>query len=167
MERKAYARAEELFKKAWAIAGKGFGFTARMAAIRAHMGELYVRMRKLDQAEEETAKALELATQVNAKSELAHATMVQGMIATGHQQWEEAETFFQKALNDFEELGDRYNQGRAAFEIGMMFRQRNDSAEMPGKAKRYLQRAWKTFSELGARPNLEKFPSDFTPDETT
>ncbi len=166
MERKAYARAEELFQKCWAIAGKGLGFTARMTAVKAHMGELYVRMGKLDQAEEETATAIELATQANAKSELAHATMVRGMIATDRQQWETAEALHQQALTSFEELGDRYNQGRTAFEMGMMFHRRNDSPKAQSKAKEYLRRAWETFSELGARADLEKFPSDLQSDKT-
>jgi tetratricopeptide (TPR) repeat protein len=161
MERKAYPRAEELFQKCWAIAGKGFGFTARMAAVKAHMGELYVRMGKLEQANEEINTAIELATQANAKSELSHATLVRGMIATSYQQWEQAETFYQQALTSFEELGDRYNQGRATFEIGMMFRQRNNSSEEQTKAQEYLERAWEIFAELGAKANLDKFPTDF------
>jgi len=161
MERKAYARAEELFQKCWAIAGKGFGFTARMAAVKAYLGELYVRMEKLDQAEKEVATAIELASQANAKSELAHATLVQGMAATIQKRWEKAEAFYQQALSSFEELGDRYNQGRAIFEMGMMFHQRNESPTDLNNAQEHLRRAWEHFSKLGAQANLDKFPTDF------
>ena len=164
MERKAYARAEKLFQKSWAIAGKGVGFTARMAAIKAYLGELYVRVEKLDQAKEEIATATKLANQANTKSGLAHATLVQGMIAAGQEQWEKAETFYQQALSSFEELGDRYNQGRAAFEMGTMSRQGNISPQDRNKAREHLQRAWDIFSELGAQANLDKFPTDFSPE---
>lgn len=161
MERKAYVRAEELFHKCWDIAGKGFGFTYRMAAAKAHLGELYVRMERLDQAEQEVAKAIELANQANAKSELSHAILVQGMIAASRQQWENAEAFYHQALNSFEELGDRYNQGRAAFEMGMMFYQRNNSPQDQDKAREFLRQARQVFSDLGAQANLEKFPPGF------
>jgi tetratricopeptide (TPR) repeat protein len=160
MERKAYARAEELFKKSWEIAGKGFGFTYRMAAVKAHLGELYVRMDKLDQAEEEVTQAVELANQANAKSELAHAILVQGMIAAGREQVEKAEALYNQALNSFQELGDRFNQGRAAFEMGMMFHQSNNSPADQKKAAEFLQQARQIFTDLGAQANLGKFPPD-------
>lgn len=161
MERKAYARAEELFKKAWDIAGKGFGFTYRMAAVKAHLGELYVRTGKLDQAEEEVARSIELANQANSKSELSYAILIQGMIAANRQQWEKAEEFYSQAMNNFAELGDRYNQGRAAFERGMMFYQHSNSPQDQERAKKFLHQARQIFSELGAQANLEKFPPGF------
>jgi tetratricopeptide (TPR) repeat protein len=136
-----------------------------MAVVKAYLGELYVRMEKLDQAEEEIATAIELANQANAKSELAHAILVQGMAATVQEKWGKAERFYQRALSSFEELGDRYNQGRAVFEMGMMFRQRNDPPQDPNRAQEHLRRAWDCFSELGAQANLDKFPTDFSPGE--
>ncbi|MFZ5918320.1 MAG: tetratricopeptide repeat protein [Chloroflexota bacterium] len=160
MERKAYARAEELLQKSWAIAGKGFGFTARMAAIKAYLGELYVRMEKPNQAETEVSKAIELAQQANAKSELAHAVLVQGMIAASRKEWDRAQAQLSRSLTAFEELGDKYNQGRALYEIGMMYLNRNNTTQDYEQANHYLSQAHQIFSALGAKANLEKFPAD-------
>jgi len=160
MERKRYSKAEEFFQKCWAIASKGVGFTTRMATVQAYMGELYVRIGNLQKAEEHVRRALELAREAEARQELAYATMVQGMIAARRREWDAAIEHYSQALKIFEELEDKYHQGKACFEIGMMYREKGESKADRQQSRHYLERARRIFTELGAKADLNRFPPD-------
>jgi hypothetical protein len=89
---------------------------------------------------------------------LANATMVSGMIAAQKDAWAEAIESLDHARHVFEELGDRYNLGRANAELGAMHLRRNQDQDRE-KARAYISDARKLFSELGARSDLEKLPN--------
>lgn len=160
MERQKYGQAEEFLNKCWNIASEGVGFTSRMAAVKVHLSELMIKMGRLDQAAEHCAQAVELATKAEARPELAHAALVEGLIATQRADWETAIERYNHALAEFEELGDKYHQGRVCFALGMMYRARSDSKKDGAQSRAYLKRARAIFSDLGAQAQLAKFPSD-------
>jgi len=157
MERERYDQAKEFFEKCWEITSKGAGFTSRMAAVKSHMGELYVRLGDLDEAEMHCAEAVRLASEADARAEYAYARMVQGMIAARRRWWDEAVLRYTEAQSIFDELGDKYNQGLVAFEMGMMFLEQGETAQ----AKTFLERARQIFTELGAKSKLDKFPPGY------
>jgi tetratricopeptide (TPR) repeat protein len=158
MERKRYAKAREFFNKCWAITSHGVGFTSRMAAIKAHMGELAVRTGELDEADVHAAEAIRLATEANVRQELAHAIMVQGMTATGRDNWERASEQYSRSLEVLTELGDRYNLGRVHAAFGEMYLRRNADRQDRQKAKDHIHQARSIFAELGAKNDLGKLP---------
>ncbi len=160
MDRQKYDEAEEILNKCWNIASEGVGFTSRMATIKVYLSELMIKMGRLEEAVEHCTQAIDLATRAEAQPELAHAALVEGLIAAQQADWEKAIERYNHALAEFEKLGDKYNQGRACLELGMAYRAKSDSEEDNTQSRAYLEKARAIFSELGAQAQLDKFPVD-------
>jgi tetratricopeptide (TPR) repeat protein len=126
-----------------------------MSTVKAAMGELALLTDSVDHAEKLAQEALDLAKEAGVRQELAYATMLRGMVATRQGAWAEALESLEHAKNVFEELGDRYNTGRANAELGVLHFCR-DQGQDHEQAQDYIATARKLFAELGARSDLEK-----------
>jgi tetratricopeptide (TPR) repeat protein len=158
MERKRYAKAQEYLDKCWAITSHGFGFTSRMASVRAYMAELAARIGALDEAETHADEAIRLAEEADMRQELAHATMVKGIAAIQGRQWERALEHCECAWRTFEKLGDRYNTGRIHAVYGQLYLERQQDAQDRAQAQQHLAEARQIFEHLGAKTELDKLP---------
>jgi tetratricopeptide (TPR) repeat protein len=158
MERGRYAKAREYFEKCWSITSHGVGFTSRMAAAKAYMAELAVRTGELDEAADHADEAIRLAREANVRQELAHAAMVQAMIATERGNWDKALECFDSAQSLFRDLGARYDLGRTHAAFGSMYLRRNESPEDHALAKEHIDRARAILTELGAKAELDRLP---------
>ena len=156
MERERYAKAREYLEKCWTITSKGVGFTSRMATVKAYMGELAVHTGDLDQAQAHAEEAIRLAKEAEARKELAHATMVKGIIATKKTDWSGAQDLFSFSQGVFQKLGDKYNLGRVHAEQGAMYLKRRKGPQDRAQAQEHLSRAHTIFTELGAQNDLDK-----------
>ncbi|MBN1582003.1 MAG: tetratricopeptide repeat protein [Anaerolineae bacterium] len=158
MDRKRYDQAQEFFDKAWTITSEGVGFAKRMAKVKALMGELAVHTGKLDEAEAHTNEAVRLAKEADGRLELATATMINGTIAAKKDKWEQALEYFGNAKDMFEEMEVKHQLGRVHLGLGTLYQNRNGGEQDRDDAKMHFDQAWTIFSELGARPDLEKLP---------
>jgi tetratricopeptide (TPR) repeat protein len=157
MERRRYVKAKEHLEKCWEIASRGVGYTSRMAAVQSAMGELALLTGAIDEATAHVARATALAEEAGVRQELAYATMIKGMIAARTQAWENAAQLLGEAKSAFEELGDKYNVGRANAELASMRLQRQQEADRAA-AEQHILAARAIFTDLGARSELEKLP---------
>ena len=158
MERKRYAKAQEYLDKCWSITSHGFGFTSRMALVKSTMGELSLQIGALAEAEAHADEAIALAQEADVQQELAHATMVKGIIDIQRHHWNEALEHCQRAREVFEDLGDKYNTGRIHAAFGQLYLERNQDAEDRQKAQHHLARAREIFGQLEAKTELDKLP---------
>lgn len=158
MERKRYAKAQEFFDKCWSIASQGPGFASRMASVQAYMAELAVRTGALGEAQAHVDKAVELAQEADVRKELAHATMVKGIIATEREDWDGAAEHYMCAQKILEELSDKYNLGRVHAAFGSMYLRRGKSSENQLRAQEHLAQARAILTELGAKNDLDQLP---------
>jgi tetratricopeptide (TPR) repeat protein len=158
MERRRFAKAKEHLDKCWDIASRGVGYTSRMAAVKAAMAELALLMGSMEEATQNVEQAIKLADEASVRQELAYATMVKGMIAVRNQAWDSASEHLEQAKLLFEELGDKYNVGRANAELASMRLQRQEEQDRV-VAKEHILAAREIFTDLGARGELEKLPA--------
>jgi tetratricopeptide (TPR) repeat protein len=158
MERKRYAKAQEYLDKCWVITSHGFGFTSRMASVRSYMGELAVRLGALDEAEKFADEAIRLAQEADVRQELAHATMVKGMVAIQRRQWDGALEHCGYAQQVYEELGDKYNTGRIHAVCGQLYLERHQGPADLDRAQRCFVTAREIFEQLEAKTELDRLP---------
>jgi tetratricopeptide (TPR) repeat protein len=159
MARKRYTKAEEHLEECWRLASTGFGFTSRMASVRSYMGELAVHRGALDKADQYADEAIQLAQEADIRQELAHATMVKGMIAIERHNWDAALQHCRQALDAFEALGDRYNTGRIHAVCARLYRSRDQDTGDRSTALEHLSQAREIFGHLGAQTELEVLPA--------
>jgi tetratricopeptide (TPR) repeat protein len=159
MERKRYAKAQEYLDKCWSITSHGFGFTSRMASVKSTMGELALRIGALTEAETHADEAIALAKEADVQQELAHATMVKGIVDIQRRNWDEALEHCQQARQVFEELGDKYNTGRIHAVLGTLYLERNQDAQDRQNAHQHLSTAREIFGQLEAKTELDKLPN--------
>ena len=158
MERKRYAKAQEYLDKCWSITSHGFGFTSRMASVKSTMGELAIRIGALGEAEAHANEAIELAREADVKQELAHATMVKGIVEIHRRNWSQALEHCQFARQVFEELGDKYNTGRIHAVYGQLYLERNQDGQDRQNAQHHIAVAQEIFGQLEAKTELGKLP---------
>jgi tetratricopeptide (TPR) repeat protein len=158
MERRRYAKAQEYLDKCWTITSNGFGFTSRMASVKSTMGELAIRIGDLSKAEAYADEAIALAKEADVRQELAHATMVKGIIDIQRHNWDKALEHCQYACEVFEELGDKYNTGRIHAVCGQLYGQRNQHPQDHEVGQQHLAKAREIFERLGAKTELDRFP---------
>jgi tetratricopeptide (TPR) repeat protein len=159
MERSRYAKAQEHLDRCWNITSKGFGFTSRMASVRSYLGELALRVGELQTAQAHADEAVRLAQEAGVRQELAHATMVKGMIAIEQQDWDAALQYCQQAQETFEALNDKYNTGRIHAVYGQLYLSRNQDPQDRTLALGHFSQAKEIFVQLEAKTELEKLPA--------
>jgi tetratricopeptide (TPR) repeat protein len=158
MERKRYAKAQEYLDQCWSITSHGFGFTSRMASVKSHMGELSIRIGALAEAEAHADEAIALAKEADVRQELAHATMVKGIVDIQRRNWGEALEHCRYAHEVFEDLGDKYNTGRIHAVFGQLYLERHQDAEDRQTALQHLSKAREIFEQLEAKTELDRLP---------
>jgi tetratricopeptide (TPR) repeat protein len=158
MERSRYAKAQEHLDKCWEITSKGFGFTSRMASVRSYQGELALRVGELPTAQAYADEAVNLAKEAGVRQELAHATMVKGMIAIQQQEWDAALQHCQQAQEAFLALHDKYNSGRIHAVCAQLYLSRGRDPDDRSTAREHLAQAKEIFEYLEAKTELEKLP---------
>jgi tetratricopeptide (TPR) repeat protein len=159
MERQRYAKAKEFFDKCWAITSQGVGFASRMATTKTAMGELAIRTGEIGEAQQHIEEAIRLAQEADAQQELAHATMVKGIIATHTGDWDQALSLLDQAKGVLEQLGDKHSLGRVHAELGAMYVRRDGGPEDRTQAQEHISTARTIFTELGAKKDLEELPT--------
>ena len=159
MERKRYAKAQEYLDKCWSITSHGFGFTSRMASVKSTMGELALRLGALAEAETHADEAISLAREADVQQELAHATMVKGIVDIQRRNWDEALEHCQQACQIFQDLGDKYNTGRIHAVYVQLYLERNQDDEDRENAEQHLSTAREIFGQLEAKTELDKLPN--------
>jgi hypothetical protein len=84
--------------------------------------------------------------------------MINGNIAAKRAQWDQALRHYGDAKAMFEEMEVKHQLGRVHRGLGMLFLNRNGGEQDQNQAKTHFDQAHRIFSELGARPDLEKMP---------
>jgi len=92
----------------------------------------------------------ELALRDDHKPYLAVAHRAWGVAHRLAEEYQEAETRLEKALEIFEEINTRWQIGRTLFELGELAMAKADG----GAAQSYFSRAQDLFEELGAGPDM-------------
>ena len=142
-------------------AGRGASFRAAFDAhpqTRIH-AVCDIRQEELQEAQEHAAEAVRLAGEANVRQELAHATMVMGMIDIERQDWEAAQQHCRQARETFEELNDKYNTGRIHAVCARLYLARDRGPQDHTAAQQHLARAREIFGQLEAKTELEKLPA--------
>jgi tetratricopeptide (TPR) repeat protein len=122
------------------------------------MGELAVRLGALDEAEKFADEAIRLAQEADVRQELAHATMVKGMVAIQRRQWDGALEHCGYAQQVYEELGDKYNTGRIHAVCGQLYLERHQGPADLDRAQRCFVTAREIFEQLEAKTELDRLP---------
>jgi hypothetical protein len=128
----------------------------------AHNHELYMtladtaaQLRDADSLRQFAPRLEELAVRDNHRLYLPIADRAWGVAHRLAGEYSEAETRLQRALEQFAELGARWQVGRTLSELGEMELARSE----PARAREYFARAMEELQMLGATPDLVQIRS--------
>jgi len=119
--------------------------TFGQAIVKAYMGRVYRRQKRLHEAEQQIKESIEIFKELNARDYLAFALGELGCIYREQEKWEKAEEYLQKALEIADEIKDTYRLAAVYEDLCELSRRRGDSDE---QVEAYLRQAEK-FAEEG------------------
>lgn len=115
-----------------------------------NLGENFATFGALDQALENADVALERATQINARMLVGAAELLKGDILRRRRDWDAAMQYLERALELFEELGNRQEALKAATQLASLFHELGEQRTALERAQAALEDA----RELGNREQV-------------
>jgi tetratricopeptide (TPR) repeat protein len=116
------------------------------------LAEAYLELGDVARAEELVQQRVERFRAHDHRRALAQWLRLQGMILSQQHRWEEADRVFAEAVSLARAMPYPYAEGRSLYECGLLRIQRGE----PEQARERLKEALAIFSQLGARPSVER-----------
>ena len=147
-----FGTALQIFEDALTIAAPSFVFDH---AITPYLAECAARTGDGESALHYATQAETVARQGGSKPWLARAVRAQGLVHMAREEWKRAEAGLGEALAAFQEMGCRWEEGRALVDLARLYRGRDEGGDRK-RAWRHYQDALNCFEDLWARPDAER-----------
>jgi tetratricopeptide (TPR) repeat protein len=150
IKRKNWAKAIKNFEKCEKISSE-IGDSHMTAWALFNAGECYAKKMKLEKAFNNCHKSLKILSKED-KLGLAAIYKVLGIINRFKKDWDESEKNFNDSIDIFRELNVPYDQAITLFELGQMYKEKNE----PKLAKRSFKNAYSIFKKLDAAKEMDE-----------